>query len=260
MLEKIRASLSAQLEAEIVDQLLETYVQLKREYYLNHLRPNEVEGGRFAEAAHRVLQSITRGRKVYTPLGRQIKDFEKECEDFRNLPTNQFPESIRIHIPRTIRLVYDIRNKRDAAHLGDHIDPNLQDATLVMVCCDWVMAEFVRLLHNVGADEAHRIIDSLVERKCPAVQSFGDFLKTLNPALGPTDRLNVLLYERAATGATEIELQSWLKPSQRRNLRRTLLAMEHEKDLITNRHDKYYITHRGILYAEKNHLLEPPSV
>jgi hypothetical protein len=47
------------------------------------------------------------------------------------MPIGSAPDSIRLHIPRTFRVIYDIRNKRDAAHLGDGIDPNLQDSTLV---------------------------------------------------------------------------------------------------------------------------------
>ena len=57
------------------------------------------------------------------------------------------PDAIRLHIPRTLRLVYDIRNKRDVAHLGPDIDPNLQDSTLVVSALDWVLAEFIRLYH-----------------------------------------------------------------------------------------------------------------
>ena len=148
MLDKIRTSFEAHFDHRLVDQLLETYTQVKKEYYLNHLRPNEVEGGRFAEAAYRILESVTLGKKNFTPLGKQIKDFEKECENQRNLPSAQFADSIRLHIPRTLRLIYDIRNKRDAAHLGDGIDPNTQDATFVVGCCDWVLAEFVRLFHQ----------------------------------------------------------------------------------------------------------------
>ena len=69
-------------------------------------------------------------------------------------------------------MVYDIRNKRDAAHLADDIDPNEQDATLVAATLDWVMAEFVRLHRGVSADEAQKIIGSLVARSPPAVQNF----------------------------------------------------------------------------------------
>ena len=43
-----------------------------------------------------------------------------------------FGDSVRLHIPRALGLVYGIRNKRDAAHLADGIDPSLQDANVVV--------------------------------------------------------------------------------------------------------------------------------
>ena len=154
---------------ELVKQLLETYTETKGNFYLGKLRPHEVEGGRFAEAVFRILEHITTTK--YTPLNRKI-DTDKVIQNLANTPVGNFHESIRLHIPRTLRVIYDIRNNRDAAHLTDGIDPNLQDATLVCACCDWVMAELIRLYHGMSADEAHKIVENLVTRKAPIVQKF----------------------------------------------------------------------------------------
>jgi hypothetical protein len=84
-------------------------------------------------------------------------------------------------------LVYDIRNKRDAAHLADGIDPNLPDATLVSSVLDWVLAEFMRLYHNVTADAAQQLVSEIVTRAVPVVQDFNGFLKMLKPNLAVSD-------------------------------------------------------------------------
>src|SRR5215207_9843002 len=83
-------------------------------------------------------------------------------DDLETLPSAAHEESVRLHIPRSLRLVYDIRNKRDAAHLADNIDPNLQDATLVVSVLDWVLAEFIRMHHNVSANQAQALVEELV--------------------------------------------------------------------------------------------------
>lgn len=119
-----------------------------------------------------------------------------------NLPVGSHPDAIRLHIPRALRVVYDIRNNRNAAHLGDGIDPNKQDATIVISTLDWVLAEFVRLYHTVSADEAQRIVESLVTKRAPAVQDFAGFLKVLNSKLKAGDYILLLLYERGAKGAS----------------------------------------------------------
>lgn len=251
-IKQIEVSFSKLLPPELVNQLLETYSEVKRNYYLGNLRPNEVEGGRFAEAVFRILEYETNG--MFTVLNKQL-DTETLIRRLANKPAGSVPDSIRLHIPRALRMIYDIRNKRDAAHLADGIDPNLQDATLVCSCCDWVMAELVRLYHGFTADKAQKVVQDLVSRKAPVVQEFGETLKTLQPKLQVSERVLVLLYHRGQDGATFEQLSSWLKPSQRLNLRRTLQNLEYEKDFIVLKDKLYHITRLGEQEVEKRKLL-----
>ena len=59
-----------------------------------------------------MLQEKTTGG--FKPSGKQL-DVEKLREGLANLPSSSFPDSVRLHIPRALRVVYDIRNSRDAA-------------------------------------------------------------------------------------------------------------------------------------------------
>lgn len=246
----VKNSLLATLPSALVEQLFETYDEVERNFYLGHLRPNEVEGGRFAEVVLRMLEHHTTGK--HTPLGRQLKT-EVVIKALEQLPSATFPDSVRVHIPRTLRVVYDIRNKRDAAHLGD-----LQDATLVCGGCDWVMAELVRLFHKVSPNEAQKIVEGLVVRRVPAVQEFGRALKTLRPGLSAGERVLVLLYHRGAKGASAEQLREWVKPSQRAGLPQTLYRLQHDRDLIHRQEDRAYrITRAGEAEVEAQRLIDP---
>jgi len=150
--------------------------------------------------------------------------------------------------------VYDIRNKRDAAHLSDGIDPNTQDASFVATTLDWVMAEFVRLYHNVSADEAHGIIEDLVARRAPAVENFDGFLKVLRPDLKVRAFLLLVLYERGSIGATYGELSEWAQPTMRKNLKRALNQLADELALVHFDTKKYWLTRLGIQEVEKSKL------
>jgi hypothetical protein len=247
----IKSSLIARFPSSLVDKLIECYVEQKKNYYLGRMRPNEVEGGRFAEAAFRMLQHAA-GISV-TPLGVQL-DTTTISRTLEN--TTSAADSVRFHIPRTLRVIYDIRNKRDAAHLGDGIDANLQDSSLVSAALDWVLAEFIRLARGLPPDKAFALLKAITIRRVPAVEQFGDFLKTLRPSLGPSDRILLLLYHRADAGATTAELSSWLKPKQRTNLSRTLAQLEHDKDYVVLTGDRYRLTRRGIFAIESRHLVE----
>jgi hypothetical protein len=248
----IRSSLIGRFPEKLVDQLIESYVEQKKNFYLGRMRPNEVEGGRFAEAAFRMLQHAA-GVAV-TPIGTQL-DTDGIIRTLGG-PSTVAPDSIRLHIPRTLRVIYDIRNKRDAAHLADGIDPNLQDSSFVSAAIDWVLAEFVRLAHGVPPDKAFAIVKAITTRRIPAVEEFGDFLKTQRPSLGPSDRILLLLYHCADGGATSADLAGWLKPEQRANLKRTLTQLEYEKDCIVFVDGKYLITRRGIFAVESRGLIE----
>jgi hypothetical protein len=248
----IEAQLAAKLETKLVHELLEAHSEAKRNFYLGGLRLSEVEGGRFCEAAFRLLELVA--FKAFTRLGKQL-DTEKIIERLRALPSANHADAVRLHIPRALRLVYDIRNKRDAAHLADGIDPNLQDATLVVSIIDWVLAEFLRLFHDVSADEARKLVEEIVARSAPLIQDFAGFLKILNPRLGASDHCLALLYQRGESGAILDELTKWARPPMRRNLRRTLYGLVHEKDLAHYDGVRYRITQLGEQEVEARKLV-----
>jgi hypothetical protein len=242
--------LGAGIPRELVSELLEAFAEAKRRFYRADLRPNAVEGGRFAEAAFRVLQWAT--TSAYTPLSQTLPTVDRLLVTLENSVGN---DSIRLHIPRTLRLIYDIRNKRDAAHLADGIDPNFQDANLVVRNMEWVLAELVRLYHNVSADEAERIIADLVSKEVPVIQLFEEFPRILRP-LKASEHCLALLYWRGTSGVTHEELANWVRPSMRSNLRRTLGALD-GRDQIHKTADRCFITLLGEKFVESRRLVEP---
>lgn len=249
----VEAQLAARLEPLLVKELLDAYEEARRNFYLGGLRLSAVEGGRFCEAAFRLLEYITSHK--FMPLGRQL-DTDKLTERLRNLDSSTFSDSVRLHIPRALRLVYDIRNKRDAAHLADGIDPNLQDASVVIATINWILAEFIRMYHSVSADEAHRIVDEIVARTVPIVQDFAGTPKILNTTLSASDYCLVYLYQRGAAGATYAELDSWVRPSMRSNLRRTLRRLEDDLAFVHLNGSRYLITRAGERDVEQRRLFE----
>jgi hypothetical protein len=251
MLHHIEAGLKKHFDAKLVDELLAAHQEAKHNSYLGGLRLSAVEGGRFCEAAFRMLQQATTG--TFTPLGKTL-DATRIITNLANVPSAKAPDSIRLHIPRVLRVIYDVRNNRDAAHLADGIDPNPQDATLVISNIDWVLAEFVRLHHGVTADEAQKLVDGLVSRKVPAVEDFDGFLKVLRPKGRVREYLLLVLYERATQGASYQELQSWVRPSMRTNLRRTLNRLVHQDALIHESDGRFVLTKLGSAEVERSNL------
>ena len=248
----IRDQLAVSLNDRLVDELLTAYNEAKRNHYLGGHRLSAVEGGRFCEAAYRILQDKTTGS--FTPLGRSL-NANKVAQQLAGLPVGSFSDSIRLHIPRALRVIYDVRSNRDAAHLADGIDPNIQDSNLVVGILDWTLAEFVRIYHGISPAEAHELIAGLVTRSAPVIEDFDGFLKVLNPRLHAGDHCLVLLYQRDRVGATYDELKKWARPPMRGQLRRTLHRLVHALALVHCDKEGYRITIAGKRQVEKRHLL-----
>ncbi|TFB90459.1 hypothetical protein E3O44_02265 [Cryobacterium algoricola] len=242
--------LEAGIPAELVTELLIAFAEAKRRFYRNDLRPSEIEGARFSEAVFRILQWAT--AEQYTALGRTLPSVDAMMNTLINAASN---DSIRMHIPRTLRLIYDVRNKRDVAHLSDGIDPNQQDATLVVRNMEWVLAELVRMYNNVTAAVAHTMIVDLVSKDVPLIQEFDGFPRVLKQ-LRASDHVLVLLYWRGSQGATLDELQAWARAPMRANMKRTLKSLN-DRDLLHLNHDRYVLTHLGEDDVETRKVLEP---
>lgn len=246
------ASLRASIPTELVDALLETYSELKNNLSMSKYRPSEVEGGRFAETVFRILEYRT--TRSYTPLGTSLNT-ERIITQLAQIPATSEVDSVRLHIPRTLRVIYDIRNKRDAAHLADGIDANLQDSTFVASAADWTMAELLRLYHGSHPGDAQNQIADLVTKQVPTLEVIAGSYKTLKPSFTLPERLLVLLYHIGSPGTDLTTLTNSVKPSQRGNLKATLTRMVFEQDLVFEKNGTYYITRRGIQEAEERKLL-----
>lgn len=242
---------AAGIPTELINELIEAFAEAKRRFYRDDLRPSEIEGARFSEAVFRILEWATTG--TYTPLGKDMPKVPSMLGRLEQATTA--PDSVRFHIPRTLRLIYDVRNKRDVAHLGDGIDPNQQDATMVVRNMEWVLAELVRLYHNVSPKEAHGMIVDLVSKDVPLIQVFDGFPRVLKK-LRASEHFLVLLYWRGAEGATLDELRAWAREPMRTQIKRTLNSLD-EKDLIHLQGLTYVLTHLGEAYVEDRKLLEP---
>lgn len=237
----------------LVDELMEGFAEAKRRFYLGDYRPNAVEGARFAEAAFRILQWATDLNGEFKPLGKSLPRVDKMLEGFL---ASSADDSIRKHIPRALQIIYTVRNERDIAHLGDDsIDPNLMDASVVVNLMGWTLAELVRRYHSVSADKAQQIIDELVAREVPIIQTVRGFPRVLRD-LRAGEHCLVLLYAAGAEGASFADLRTWVRPKMRGNLKRTLDALIAD-DLVHQDGDTFIILQPGERYVEDKRLIQP---
>jgi hypothetical protein len=245
----LESLLSPHVPPSLAREVNKAHTELKENFYHGRFRPSELEGGRFAEAAIRVVQQLA--TSTHDPLGRSLQRFDAIITALGKLPASAAHESLRIHIPRALWTVYGVRNRRDVGHIGGDVNPNRADAHLVAAVCDWVLAELIRLTFDCPLPQAQTIVDNLVERKLPLIQEFDGFPKILRTDLSIPDRVLAVAYVRGTGGVDAKDLERWLKPAKRSAVMIALLRLDRDKAYIHRAGERCLITQSGIRYVEE---------
>ena len=205
------------IPAGLREPLLTEYRSITQNYAEHRWSPSELSGGRFCEIVYSVIDGYAKQR--YAPKPSKPRDFVSSC---RKLESNtNVPRSFQVLIPRMLPGLYEVRNNRGVGHAGGDVDPNHMDATVVLSTCNWILAELVRVFHNLPIDEAQHLVDSLAERRTPLIWQEGNTKRILNPSIKVADQILLLL----ASEPTETATQSLLEWTEYKNRNRFLTIL-----------------------------------
>ena len=242
---KILPSLPEGLRNALVDSLNE----IARNFRERRWEPSELNGGKLCEVVYTIVKGYVDGTFPSAPSKpRNMVDACRALEQ-AGLP---YSRSLRIQIPRTLIALYEIRNNRGVGHVGGDVDPNHMDAVAVLYMSKWVVAETVRIFHDVTTAEATAIVDALVERTIPLIWEIEGKHRVLNPKLTAKEKTLVLLYQLRGQVA-EADLINWIEHSNASVYRRDVLRRLHRERLVD--YDKsgrtVVISPTGIRYVEE---------
>ena len=253
-IDQIRKDLSAVYPSDVVDALLASFTDLRENYYLGKHEPAELNGGKFVEACVRLLQNEV--LNTYTPLGQPIRNMFAELQALEKASASSAHDSYRIHIPRVLMGIYNIRNRRGVGHIGGDVNANYADATLISTATSWVMAELYRLHYRVDLEEAQKIVDELVTRKIALVHDVGEGKRVLDHTLKAKDQTLLLLYAAHPESVPENELLRDIEYAKASNYRSNVLRKLHRTRMIDYSSDRVCtILPPGLRYVE-NHYAE----
>lgn len=192
----------------------------------NRWAPSELSGGKFCEIVYTILDGFSTGNYASSPT--KPRDFVGACRTLESNAAN--PRSFQILIPRILPALYEIRSNRGVGHTGGDVDPNHMDATAVLYMTSWIMAELIRVFHNLSIEDAKKLTDSLVDRRTPLVWQSGDIRRVLKPDLSIRDQVLVLLASSSTPIATA-DLLRWIEPSNLSYFRQVLRNL-HKSRLV----------------------------
>ena len=216
-----------QLPPALRAELLTEYSKITRNYRERRWEAAELDGGRLCEVVYTILDGFLKGG-TYASSASKPNNFKVACEQLAQADKKVYPKSARVTLPLALVPLYDLRNNRGVGHVGGDVDANHMDATLVLHMSQWIMAELVRLFHNVSVGEATAVVEALVDRTVPALWEVDDVTRVLDPAVTLADGTLLLLYSKA-TSTPEADLARSLEQDKLPNYRRVLTRLHGQR-------------------------------
>jgi hypothetical protein len=252
--DEIAARMSQDVPKELLERLLDEYIDLKRQFALGRHRPEELQGGRFAEAFFRILEHLNDPTQSFTPFGQQLNR-QRVVNLIRN--NGALHHSLRFFVLPILEVLLDVRNRRDVAHVGGDVNPNYADSRLVCQLADWLLVEFIRLYYRCPINEAQSIVDSINQIRIPVVAEVEGFVRVQDTSLTAADRTLVVLYHKSPDKQRDTDLMMWVQYQNPTRYKREILRRLHGEALIHYDKDGYCsLLPKGIMYVEKNISLE----
>jgi hypothetical protein len=229
---------------DIVDALLAAYTEIESNYALRKWKASELDAGHFVEAARRMLEHKLFG--AATPIGTDLPKFnDVQLARYENVTGHD--DAFRFLIPRALRSIYGVRNKRGVGHVGT-VSPNEMDATLILYSAKWVLAEFTRQASGLSVADAQKAVDSIIERRLSVLWKHKGLTRVVHSGIDAREQVLVLLYDK--NEQHEEDLRAAIEYKNKTNFRK-ILGRLHKKRLIELAVDGICtLTTPGIIEAE----------
>jgi hypothetical protein len=241
-LSRLQRALAAKFPPNKVDELLYHFNMLMREARLDDWESCFINGGKFVEAVLKCFHFLRTSNEV---------DSVKVDEEVRQLEqTTSLSVFERMTIPRALRLIYEIRNRRGGAH-NSSFDPIKTDCVLVVAVSKWVVEELARLYLTNDAMAAKTLVESLLVKDIPFIEDIDGDRLVLRPGLSARVQLEILLWKEYSTNkrCSFKDLTRWVHNHSTENIRVTLRTMR-QKNLAHETEEGWKLTDAGVREAE----------
>lgn len=241
----VLGNLPTGLQTELVDALN----KITTDFRENRWEPSELNGGKLCEVVYTIIRGHADGS--FPNSAQKPRNMVDACHALKQ--ETQLPRSLRIQIPRMLVALYEIRNNRGVGHVGGEVDPNHMDAIAVLYMSKWIVAELIRVFHNIDPAEASAAVDSLVERELQVVWTVNGKKRILANNLTLRDKTFLLLYSEPDT-VDEADLCTWVEAANPRSYRRDVLRKAHRERLVEYDEEKrtVQLSPKGARFVEEN--------
>jgi hypothetical protein len=210
------------------NELLSAFREITTNYRQSRWEPSELNGGKLCEVVYSIIRGCADGS--YPAKASKPPNMVDACRALEH--EKQLPRSLAVQIPRMLIGLYEIRNNRGVGHVGGDVNPNHMDSVAVLYASKWIVAELVRVFHQLDVDTATAVVDGLIDRELPVVWRVGVNRRVLAKGLTLKQQMMLLLYGNPSA-TPERDLLSWLEKSRAAaTFRRDVLRPAHKERLV----------------------------
>lgn len=242
--EKVFHILSNAYDETIAQKILDAFVEIESNYFLEKWKPSELDAGHFVESVRRLIECELKG--TYTPFGGRLPNFnDNVLKEYENQTGH---ESFRLLIPRILKSIYNIRNKRGVGHIKD-ISPNEMDSTLILYSVKWILSEIVRIKSTLSIPETQDLVDKIVERNINIIWKGGEFTRILDNNIPKSEQVLILLYDNSPQDIDT--LKESIEYKNKTDFKRLLKKYHTNRLLELSEKEACTISPKGVLKAEE---------
>lgn len=251
LLDSALANINDTFRSRIIDSYIELKHRSFKSIYTREFDGAGLSAGKFCETIFRFLESEIKG--TFTPFGTHITNMASELGKLEQSHKTAGNESIRIMIPRSISVLYTLRNKRGIGHVGGDVEANEIDLATMVKLADWVVAELIRIYHKLSFEDAQAVVDSINVKELPSVWEVNGRKRVLTKTLDYRDKVLLLLYSDASSSCATEDLLEWTEYTNPSRFKSKLLREMHKDNLIEYDKELEYVhlSPLGIMEVEQ---------
>lgn len=250
-IDTLRNSLGCATDHKLAEQLFAEALALEEAFALRNWQHTELDGGRFAEVAARIIYGIDSGAFNLTKSVDDCLRYIENPQTNHLYPNRQGANQLAF----IIRAIYKLRSQRGAVHVSPTYTASEIDSRIVVEGVRWILAELLRVFVTNNEAALVSAVEELSRFPLPLIRNYGG--QPLVQSIDLTveeEILAHLLHDR--DGMTQPQLVRVI-PKDATGVRKSIKALaQPNRRQIVAVDNKWLITDLGITRIEARLLRE----
>ena len=164
--DELKIALVKEIDPQLAEQLVDEFASVEEAFLLKRWKYSELDGGRFAEVAARIVYSIDSSNLSRT---KPVDDCLRYIDN--DQVSHAFPErQAAIHLAKVLRAIYKLRSQRGAVHVSPTYTANEIDSRMILESVRWILADLLRIFVTADRELVAETVRDLARFPQPLIR------------------------------------------------------------------------------------------